>query len=63
MGMKLPEVKSVEPFENKFPAKCSPDLIDLMKVGLIDRPLRDRSICSLTHTSTSDSAVMFLLTK
>ncbi|XP_067928199.1 cyclin-dependent kinase-like 4 [Watersipora subatra] len=31
VGMKLPEVKSVEPFENRMPAKCSRDAIDAMK--------------------------------
>lgn len=30
--MKLPEVRSVEPFESRVPPKCSKDVIDAMKV-------------------------------
>ena len=32
-GMKLPEVRSIEPFENRFPTHCSKDVIDIMRVG------------------------------
>lgn len=34
VGMKLPEVKSVEPFEKRMPPKCSNDVINAMKVRL-----------------------------
>jgi len=35
VGMKLPEVKSVKPFEHKMPNKCSKEILDVMKVNVL----------------------------
>ena len=32
VGMKLPEVKSIDPFADRMPPKCSKDVIDVMEV-------------------------------
>lgn len=33
--MKLPEVRSIDPFADRMPPKCSKDVINVMEVGIM----------------------------